>query len=207
VSGVGKLVSAAPGVLDAENKTLQQRASNFYVGLLLASPFAHGPVMISGACEDSHIGIRQLQDLDSPIPALIRPYPAVTPDDIRFAARLGENLEALPAAQIPGNHWRLLRTLNVYTTGRTAMHALGRVHQYCRVIDGLILSEAGQGRKQFKSRTELFIGAGYHDMMSDLYDIRSAVEHLHEYRYLEKFDREITTSRIWDRHRLRSARQ
>jgi hypothetical protein len=34
---------------------------------------------------------------------------------------------------------------------------LNRLYQYCRCIDGLILSEPGNGAKQFKSRTELFM--------------------------------------------------
>jgi hypothetical protein len=190
---LSKLASATPGVLDGENKTLQQRVWNFYVGLLLSSPFApaHRPVMLNGAREGGEIGIRQQHDLDSSIPCLFRPYPTVKPDDIQRAAALGENLEALPAAQVVGGHWRLFRTLSVYTAARTTGEIIDRIHQYCRVIDGLILSQPGKGRQQFKSRPELFIGAGHGDLMGDLYEIRSAVEHLHEYRYLEKYDRAV----------------
>jgi hypothetical protein len=99
---LSKLASTTPGVLDGENKTLQQRVWNFYVGLLLASPFApsHSPVILSGAREVGEIGIRQYQNIDSPIPCLFRPYPAITTNDIKFAARLGENLEAIPAAKV-----------------------------------------------------------------------------------------------------------
>ncbi|HXR92483.1 MAG TPA: hypothetical protein VN750_19600 [Steroidobacteraceae bacterium] len=190
---LSKVASAKPGVVDAEDKMLQQRVMDFYVGLLLASPFApaHPPVMLSGACEGTEIGIRQQQDLDAPIPCLVRLYPAVTPADIQLAARLSENLEALRAAQTQGGHWRLFRALNVYTAARTMGQIIDRIHQYCRAIDGLILSEPGNGKKQFRGRTELFIGARHHDLMGDVYDIRSAVEHLHEYRYLETFDRNI----------------
>lgn len=190
---LSKLASAKPGVLDAENKMLQQRVMDFYVGLLLASPFApaHPPVMLSGAREGAEIGIRQQQDLDAPIPCLVRLHPAVTPAEIQLAVRLSENLEALRAAQAQGGHWRLFRTLNVYTAARTTGEIIDRIHQYCRAIDGLILSEPGKSRQQFRGRTELFIGAHHHDLMGDLYDIRSAVEHLHEYQYLETFDRNI----------------
>lgn len=151
---LSKVASAKPGVVDAEDKMLQQRVMDFHVGLLLASPFApaHPPVMLSGACEGTEIGIRQQQDLDAPIPCLVRLYPAVTPADIQLAARLSENLEALRAAQTQGGHWRLFRALNVYTAARTMGQIIDRMHQYCRAIDGLILSEPGNGKKQFRGR-------------------------------------------------------
>ena len=37
----------------------------------------------------------------------------------------------------------------------------------------------------------MFIGSTHHDLMGELYDIRSDVEHLHENRYLEIFDRDV----------------
>jgi len=57
-------------------------------------------------------------------------------------------------------------------------------------MDRLILPDAGKTKQQFKSKTELFIGPRHHDMMGKIYDVRSAVEHLHENRYLEGFDRQ-----------------
>jgi hypothetical protein len=190
---LSKLVSATPGVLDAENQKLQQRVSNFYAGLLLASPFApaHRPVMLTGSRQDGEIGLRQQQDFECPIPCLFRPYPALTADDVKLAAGLGENLEAITGASITGGHWRLFRTLHVYMDARTTSDIIDRIHQYSRCIDGLILPDAGKTKAQFKGRTEVFIGLGHHDLMGEIYDIRSAAEHLHENRYLEYFDRAV----------------
>jgi hypothetical protein len=186
------LSSSTPGVLDAENQTLQQRVWNFYVGLLLASPFApaHRPVLLTGSHRAGEIDIRQQKDFDAPVPCLFRPYPPVLPDVVRLAAQLGESLETLVAAALPGGHWRLLRTLHIYTEARAIADILDRIHQYCRCIDGLILPDAGETKRQFRSRTELFIGPRHHTLMGEIYDIRSAVEHLHENRFLESFDRE-----------------
>ena len=92
---------------------------------------------------------------------------------------------------VPGGMWRLNRTLHIYIATRATRDVLDRIHQYCRCIDGLILPAIGKTKQQFKSRTELFIGSGHHDLMGALYDIRSHVEHLHENRYLESFDREV----------------
>ena len=188
---LSKLASLTPDVLDAENQKLQQQVSNFYVGLLLANTFApaHRPVMLTGSRRDGEIGVRQQQDFDSPVPCLFRPYPPVVPEDIRLAAQFGEKLDAFATTPVSGGHWRLFRTLHIYMEARTIGDILDRLHQYCRCIDGLILPNAGETKRQFKSRTELFIGPRHHDMMGELYDIRSAVEHLHENRYLESFDR------------------
>jgi hypothetical protein len=190
---LAKLESSTPSVLDAENQKLQQRVWNFYVGLLLASPFAtaHRPVILTGSRQDGVIGLRHQQDLDSPIPCLFRPYPAVTPVDVGLAGRLGENLETITGAPITGGHWRLFRTLYVYVDARSTADIVDRIHQYSRCIDGLILPSVGKTKQQFKSRTELFIGPGHHDLIGELYDVRSAAEHLHENRYLEYFDRTV----------------
>lgn len=190
---LSKLASLTPDVLDAESQKLQQHVSNFYVGLLLASKFvpADRPVMLTGCRRDGEIDIRQQHDFDAPVPGLFRRYPPVVPNDIRLAAQLGEKRDALAASPLPGGHWRLLSILQIYTKTRSNGDILDRLHQYCRCIDGLILPNAGETKRQFRSRTELFIGPRHHDMMGEIYDIRSAVEHLHENRYLENYDREI----------------
>jgi hypothetical protein len=190
---LSKIASRAPDILDAENQIVQQRAWGFYVGLLLASTFspAHRPILLTGSRRGAEIGIRQQQNLDSPIPGVITPYPSIVPGDIRTAACLAENLETFARAPLAGGHWRLFRMLSVYTEARSIGQIVDRIHQYCRCIDGLILPAVGRTRQQFKSRTEIFVGPGHHDFMGELYDVRSAVEHLHENRYLESFDRAL----------------
>jgi hypothetical protein len=188
---ISKLSSFTPDIFDDENKRLAQRIGRVYSGLILASPFApaHDPVMLTGARRSGDIDIREQQDFDSPIASIFRSYRPVIEKDIRLAIQLGENLGALSAASLPGGHWRLFKTLHIYLEARTTKDILDRLHQYCRCIDGLILPKAGETKQQFKSRTEIFIGPRHHDLMGGIYDIRSAVEHLHENRYLEIFDR------------------
>jgi hypothetical protein len=189
---ISKLPSSMPSVLDGENKMLQQRVSHFYAGLLLTSTFAaaHKPVMLSGSRLDGEIDIREQNDFDPPIPSIFRPHPPVLAGEIQLAAQLAEQIEALGTAPLTGGHWRLFRTLHIYMEARTTADILDRLHQYARCIDGLILPDVGKTTQQFKSRSELFIGPRHHDMMREIYDVRSAVEHLRENRYLESFDRE-----------------
>ena len=190
---VSKLASATPDVLDGENQALQQRVGNFYVGLLLSAMFspAHKPVMLTGARRNGEVGVRQQSNLDRPLPQVIRPYPPVRTDDILLGAQLGEKLGAMQAEMGPDEHSRLFRTLHIYVQTRAMEEHLDRIHQYCRCIEGLILPAIGKTRRQFKSRSELFIGPTHHELTGALYDVRSHVEHLHEYLYLEPFDRNV----------------
>ena len=190
---VSKRKSTTPGVLDGESRSLQQCVQHFYVGLLLSAMFSpsHEPVMLTGARQDGAIGVRQQTDLDLPAPQVFRPYPPVVAGDIQLAAERAQQLDAMRPDTAPVQLLRLLRTLNIYVKTRTIKEPLDRIHQYCRCIDGLILPAIGKTKRQFKSRTELFIGPAHHDLMGAVYDIRSDVEHLHENRYLETFDRDV----------------
>ena len=98
-----KLKSAAPDILDGENKLLTNRLWGFYRGLLLSSTFAtaHKPVILTGSCRNGEAGLRQQQDLDVPIPNDFRPYPDVTPEHFTQAAAIADRLERLAARQQP----------------------------------------------------------------------------------------------------------
>ena len=130
-------------------------------------------------------------DLALPAAQVFLPYPPVVAGDIQLAAQLAQKLDAMRPETAPFQLLRLLRTLYIYVETRVIGELLDRIHQYCRCIEGLILPAIGNTKRQFKSRTELFIGPAHHDLMGALYDIRSDVEHLHENRYLETFDRDV----------------
>ena len=187
-----KLVSATPGVLDAENIQLNNRVWGFYRGLLLSSTFAtaHKSVVLTGSCAGGEVGLRQIQELDAPVSNDFRPYPDVTLASFSEAATLSERLERMLATRQGSNRWRFNRILHLYTETRAELEILARIHQYTRCIDGFVTTGPGQGRKDFRSRTRLFIGPGYPDLMGEIYDVRSSVEHLHEDRYLNPFLRE-----------------
>lgn len=188
---LSKLKSRQPGILDGENQTLHRNVTNFFMGLQLTSTFAtaHKPVVLTGAREGNEIGVRQTQDLEAPAPSIFRPYPEVTQAELRQAALIAAAVENVGRIATAGSYWRLFRLLHLYVQTRPEPDMLHRLHQYARCIDGLILSRPGHGTADFKSRTELFIGAGHEDVMGEIYKDRSDVEHLHEDRLLEPFER------------------
>lgn len=106
-----------------------------------------------------------------------------------MAADIATNIAAIETTALPGGHWRLFRILHLYLEARVIRDNMDRLHQYCRCIEGLIVPSPGDAGKKFKSRTELFIGPHHHKMMGETYDVRGDVEHLHENKHLEIFDR------------------
>lgn len=190
---LSKIKSKNPEVLDSENQSLQHLVSLFYVGLLLSSRFAtaHKPIMLTGARQNGEMDFRQQGDFNIPTPSELKPFPALSAVDIETGARIADKIKRIEAASLPGGRWRFSRVLHLYQATRTVSDVLERLHQYSRCIDGLILPSVGETKRHFKSRTELFIGPKHHDLMGDIYDVRSAVEHLHENRYLENFNRDV----------------
>ena len=185
-----KQQSQQPDILDGENQQLQHLVGLFYVGLLLSSAFAtsHKPIILTGSRRDDEIGIRRVGDFEAPTPREFRPYPEITTRALEDGARLGLKIQEMEQTR---GRWRFFRVLHLYQETRAVSDLLERIHQYTRCVDGLILPDPGRTKQQFKSRTELFIGPRHHDLMGEIYDVRSAVEHLHINRYLEKFNRKV----------------
>jgi hypothetical protein len=189
---LSKMRSRAPEVVDDETRKLKHHAELFYSGLLLASPAvpAHRPVMLAGYRKDGEIVVRTQDDYDPAIASIVRHYPPVTLAELRVAAEIASQIAAIEAEMAAGtSYWRFFRVLRLYYEARTTSDNMDRLHQYCRCIEGLIVPSAGDSGKKFKSRTELFIGPRHHDMMGETYDVRGDVEHLHENKHLETFDR------------------
>jgi len=95
---------------------------------------------------------------------------------LRLAAEFVPVLDGFPK----GKYLRLVRVLNAYFSGIAEADPRERLHQFCRCVEGLILADPGQTTRQFKSRTELFIGPRNHPFMGDMYENRSAVEHMND---------------------------
>jgi hypothetical protein len=133
--------------------------------------------------------VRETQDLEAPADCIFRGYPEVSQAQLRRAASLAERFGELGAIAKGDSHWRLFRVLHLYVSTRPERELLYRLHQYARCVDGLVLTRPGKGAADFKTRAALFVGPGQEDLMGDIYADRSTIEHLHEDRLLEPFDR------------------
>ena len=179
------------GARHAKSSSLSDRCGASISALLLSSTFTpdEPPMALTGGGKDGEWDVLQQSSVGLTAASLVRRFPSVKASEVEQAARFGALHEQLIASPPPGGAWRFVRALTVFVEGRQTRELVDRLHQFCRCIDGLILSEPGKGSKQFKSRTELFIGPGHHNLMGQIYSIRNDIEHLHEHKYLEVFDR------------------
>jgi len=189
---MAKIPSASPGVIDNETNELESRVWRAYVGLLLASPFATdgAPLLMSGACQDGEIGVRRVRDLDKLLHLPLDPWHQVDTLSLERGIGVGESWAAYLQAGPPDGSWRFNRVLALYVRTRSLPEMVDRIHQYARCLEGLTVppNRGGTG-KSFASRVALFVGSTHAATFENLYKLRGEIEHLHENRYLEVFDR------------------
>ncbi|EEF27717.1 conserved hypothetical protein [Ricinus communis] len=175
---LAKCPSTTTNILDGENQVLMESIGRFYQGLQLAVPiWVDGEVVrLTGANRGGAVDVRQVSTVTSPAPIHYGHADLVGIEALRRASDLVPILNGFPK----GEYLRLCRVLNAYFSGIAENDLRERLHQFCRCIEGLILADPGQTTKQFKSRTELFVGPRLHAFMGNLYLNRSAVEHMND---------------------------
>jgi len=189
---LAKSASSSPSVLDAEDQELVKRVSDWFTGLTLTRKFetSNEIFLASGSYENDSVDIRQFSTLEPPLASIVHERAPLTMAQLLHATDIAEGLHEL--AVLPnGDGWRLLRCLRIYQEARQERDVLERIHQFTRCVEGLIAAKPGGTKRMLKSRTETFIGPRHHELISELYDVRSDVEHLNENRHLETFDRSI----------------
>lgn len=185
-------VSAAIGILDGENIELQDRIWKYYVGLLLSARFVTDgkPILATGAHRGHDIEIRQIADLDRPSHAPADFKRKLDIQEVYRAATTGDQMHQFFASLPAGGAWRLNRVLSLYTRARSLTEIVDFIHQYTRCLEGLTVPPIQGTRKGFAERSSgLFARAQHKSLFEELYAIRGDIEHLHEYRHLEVFDR------------------
>ena len=168
----------SPGVLDHENEHLNEVVHRLYFATLIAAPYiGHDDgTRMSGAHHEGALDVRQVQPYDDILSAVGCHGAALDDGVFRLAKQIYDGLE-----QVEGNgeHDRIWRIVRAFYAALQD-HQLGsRIHQLIRCVEGFVFPDQGRTRQQMTSRSELFLGPGQHDLIQSLFDIRSAVEHLH----------------------------
>lgn len=171
--------SKHPEILDDENRRLQEIAYQLFWGFLLTGFFrVNGePIRITGAHDGTQLDVRSIGEFEQPIWLFGSPIDRMTEARAREAFELARAIDLLPGK---GKLARFGRVLHAFWAGILSDEAGNRLHEFIRCVEGFIYPDTGQTKRQFKSRTELFIGPRHHDLIDELYELRSAVEHLHD---------------------------
>lgn len=188
---VAKQSSLTPTILDGENKELRTRLGRLYAGLQLERRvhLQRAPFLASGGWNSREgVDVREYSSLEPTGAGIVNDLTRISPQSLTNAAAAASRLSTIIADRTT-SHWRLMRCLSIFQAACRSNDVLDRIHQFTRCIEGLIAANQGETKRQFKSRTELFVGPKHHNLMGEVYDLRSDVEHLHENRHLETYDR------------------
>lgn len=187
-------VEKPQGTYDRSLRLVRRRVMNLYSGLLLSSRFsaAKSPFIFSGEGTLGEAQINRWQEISRPVECYPSPYPEIPSGSIPLAANIAQNLDEIwTETPLSRDFLRLARVATIYGNARCMADPLDRIHQYVRCIEGFIVPEIGKTKRYFKNRTWLFLGEGKADLMEEIYEIRSKVEHLKEFEYLESSNLEI----------------
>jgi hypothetical protein len=173
--------SKQPEVLDEENQALHQEVEDILNGLLVQGvpEFMKGFV-VNGANVNGQIGIRQQSSFRELFTTFDHPDFLVGLVEIRRAVWLGRRLRYIQEAPRP--EWgRLIRGLKTLLLANRLQNQSGdRLHQFVRALEAVITPRIGESKSDFAHRgqTLAVANAQTREVLIELYDLRSAVEHL-----------------------------
>jgi hypothetical protein len=167
--------STAPEVLDDENKELCRSAFRLFLGVLIGVPYFSGGrlTQLTGANSDGTARVRQMTGFHRTYYTKGAPAPALSAAKMRLAAQLAKALHQLE--QSPHKQ-RIERSVRTFREACES-HALDqRLHQFVRCAEALAAPWNGT---EFTKRMSSVCAGRCQSHLRQLYQIRSAVEHLH----------------------------
>ncbi|MDP2982973.1 MAG: hypothetical protein Q8O92_06575 [Candidatus Latescibacter sp.] len=181
--------SQTPEILDGENIRLSDLIHRLYLGLLVSFPYIdHGEgTLMTGVNHNGEIDVRRVSRYNAVHPPLGCHGAPIDDSFLDITMQVAEGISTLEREGEYNRTWRIMHALYAALKAEE----LGvRIHQCVRCIEGFILPEIGNTRRQFISRGALFIGSGHDELLGTLFDVRSAVEHLHgPYKAISAHDR------------------
>jgi hypothetical protein len=197
--------SANPGVLDEENDDLVQRVTDVW-GLLQFSGIVdrQSTIWLTGSVIGSgKLNVRRVGTVRSFYTATHAQPTTATVSRLKQADAYAATWANVLASN---NHKRFIRGANVLMDGLREYYGQERLHQCVRSLEAIILPQAGSTRRQFVHRCQTFTCANQEHvtLLQDMFEMRSAVEHLHEsYSVLEQQFPDVTTQKSVAERRTR----
>jgi hypothetical protein len=178
-----------PDSLNSENQRLVAAVTRLYFGLVIAVPYlGHDDgTMMTGARRDADPDVRQVTRFQRILSACGCQGAELNGATFRLAKAVYDGLAGIEGG---GEHSRVWRIVRAFYEGMQDNQFGNRIHQFVRCVEGFVFPDEGDTRRHMISRTELFLGPRHHELMRTLFNVRSAVEHLHgPYRVVNDADR------------------
>jgi hypothetical protein len=187
ITGCGLFLLAIADDAAIEHRDLERILQSHYLSLLFQgvgysrvgnSP-EHG-IILGG--ENSNQGMRvssvgRLLDYQEPAKVISA---EVSQKHFEVAAHLARGIETIFSTTWKKEYLRLRKGFNVFLNGAKQNELHNRLHQFVRAIEAVIKPKQGDGTRNFRYRCQFFAGRKAEDakLLEELYELRSAAEHL-----------------------------
>lgn len=168
--------STSPDVQSVEEKDIERQCGLLRYGLAIATAYCKcGPgIVVRG----THGRFGRVVNSIGRLPSLPS-FPGsksiqLTELDMQRAGMFAQALTEIPA------DGRLWRSVGCFMRGMEETRAPQRLHEFVRCVDGIIMPRIGSSKADFVSAVDSVTVGASHDVLNEIYILRSAEEHLHD---------------------------
>lgn len=179
--------SSKPAILDDENQKLTKLVKFLFHGILLQGiPHFDRGWTFTGANVSSGLEIRSMGELDtyyfSPQPPG-RAHANFIPISEKTCHLAKKFVDEFTLIENDSEFSRLKRGMRAIVRGMKEKFVEDRLHEYVRALEALIKPPIGKSTVKFVSRGQTFTLSGNpnENILKECYEIRSKVEHMHEF--------------------------
>jgi hypothetical protein len=174
-----KKESKTPEVLDHENQELIKEVERIFYGIVIQGmPQYEAAYRLTGSFSKDKAGLRQFTEVYDHH-AYARKTP-VSPRTCRIAKAVASGIREMLSLTA---FLRLQRGFKALIDATRVRYLEDAVHQFVRAMDALIIPRVGSSKRDFAHRCQIFSIANEANrkVLEEIYDIRSNVEHMHEW--------------------------
>lgn len=175
---IARRPSAAPEVLDQENRDLKDDVWHLFLGLLLlGTPSYEGGYLLTGAHVHGAPDVRQYSEIRQYHLFHRDQHLSVGEQELRAAGQIREGLRAVYADR---QYRRVRRGIAVFWEGLEEQDTIARLHEFVRAIEAVVKPTPPGIKKKMIKRIQTFTGrsASAVSAIGEAYELRSKEEHL-----------------------------
>lgn len=178
---IARRPSAAPEILDQENRDLKDDVWHLFLGLLLlGTPSYEGGYLLTGAHVHGAPDVRQYSEIQQYYLFHRDQHLSVGERELRAAGPMREGLRAVYADP---QYMRVRRGISVFWKGLERQAAIARLHEFVRAVEAVVKPAPPGIKKKMIERSQTFTGrsASAVSAIGEAYELRSKEEHLLEW--------------------------